>query len=116
MNGNISCDTLFTGLVRLTNLVVNCFSYDQIRITNQIWLTLTKFRILRKTFVVVTVSNLEEQYQEFLYLNGSRPLLYKISAICSLNYIQTNIYVESKICITLVEKSSYNVKSLEDKD
>lgn len=71
----------------------NSFSYDQIRVTNQIWLTLTKFRILRKTFVVVTVSNLGEQYQEFLYLNGSRPLLYKISTICSLNYIQTNIYV-----------------------
>lgn len=61
----------FTGLVRLTNSVLNSFSYDQIRVTNQIWLKLLKFRILRKIFVVVTVSNLGEQYQEFLYLNGT---------------------------------------------
>lgn len=110
----------FTGLVRLTNLVVNSScEYEQIRVTNQIWLKLSKFGILRKTFVIVTVSNLEEQYQEFLYLNGTRPLLYyNISTICSLNYIRyRQIYVlQSKICITLVEKSSYNVKSLEDKD
>lgn len=107
----------FTGLVRLTNLVVNSFSYDEIRVTNQIWLKLPKFRILRKTFVVVTVSNLGEQYQECLYLNGARTLLYKISTIFSLNYIQTNTYMlQSKICITLLEKSSCNAKRLENKD